>query len=183
MDTLVVVHAENLFTVPSRQVPSVMAQSARQAFEMIGHELDNGYDGNGKKAYYLAWDSDSPDSVHIYSAIRKHMDKMKFIKRYATLPMQYFMAKKQLIEDGACEISLAGVERRVCVKHMLDMLLGKYQRYFANDTKQHIAENIVCPEPDVDEIYKMVSEIYDIRLSARIREDLTDGLNWGRRTG
>ena len=174
MEGLIVIHTE-IGSVDPEEMGEESVRNNRKLFEDIATEIQK-YLQDGNKVYYLAEESDSPDSELIYPAIREHSPRMVYIHNEMNITSdlwaerQFLMAKDRVMADGLDKIVVCGVAYQSCVGDMYHLLLGEEGPYVTKESYQNEREQLGWSEEKFE-------QVYNARLNAHIRDELTDKLS------
>ncbi len=168
MEGLIVVHTEIMYLDPNKLGEQAIKNN-RRLFRNIAVEIGR-YLQNENQVYYLAGESASPDSRLIYPAIRQHSSRMIYIPRQIA-ERQFLVAKERIIADGLDRIEVCGVAYQSCVRDMCHLLLGEEGPDATKRSYQNEREKLGWTEEKFE-------QIFNTRLNAHIREELTDKRFW-----
>ena len=167
MEGLIVVHTEMEYLDPE-VIREETIRKNRKLFEDIATEIQR-YLEAGNKVYYIAQDSESPDSDLIYPAIRQHSPNMVYIPGGIVTERQFPIAKDRVMADALDKIEVCGVAYHCCVGDMHHLLLGEEGPDATKEDYQYECERLGWSDEKFE-------QVYNARLNSHIRDELTDKL-------
>ena len=167
MKALAVVHAENSFLQPESSTIHLLTLAAGQAFYNIAQEIGRRFRKGLGRVYFLSYESTSPDSEMIYTGIRKYAHGIEFIPKKPTYLQQFLAAKRKFMDDNINHVDIGGIWSDECVDGFFNVLTAVD---LSRNTKYMLREAAEREGWSKSEL----SDIYEHKLSARVRKSLTD---------
>jgi hypothetical protein len=169
MNTLVVIHAENGYVDEEFELVfgRENAKQNKELFTDIANEM-KGRIRKGEDVFFIPDDSESPDSEHMFPAIRDLSSEIDFFKDQNTYEEKMLSLKEKLINNNISQVDIAGVSYSNCVGDFFKLCYGNNSE--PNITKENLeyfSKRLGWSKEKFEKIYRTI-------IPAVIIDDLTD---------